>query len=125
MPLVAPALALFGLILSIQTPARVAPLADVYGRVLDEATFTPIAGAKVFLYPVPFPARHQPRSSVSDRNGEYAFTGIPEGFYRLGLYHDEYFPTHDMNETSVSLRGGERRGAVDLMMSQGASISGH
>jgi hypothetical protein len=124
MPVFAAALALLSLALGPSQATPVASSADVYGRVLDSVTFAKVAGAKVFLYPVPFPPGYKPRASISDRNGEYSFIGIPEGFYRLGLYHEEYFPAADMSETSVRVRGGERRGAMDLMMSQGGALSG-
>jgi protocatechuate 3,4-dioxygenase beta subunit len=124
MPFLTAAFVLLSLAVGSTQTTSVASTADVYGRALDSATFAPVAGARVFLYPIPFPPGHKPRASISDRNGEYSFIGIPEGFYRLGLYHDEYFPTADMSETSVRLRPGERRNAMDLMMTQGGALNG-
>ena len=84
MPFLTAALVLLSLAIGSTQATSVPSTADVYGRVLDSVTFAPVAGAKVFLNPVPFPAGHKTRASISDRNGEYSFIGIPEGFYRLG-----------------------------------------
>jgi hypothetical protein len=121
MPLFTAALAGFTLTLGLPQSAPIASIADIFGRVLEDVTLAPVDGATVFLYPVPFPPGHRPRASSADHNGEYSFIGIPEGVYRLGLYHEEYFPTLDMSDTSVRLRRGERHSPVELMMSRGGA----
>jgi hypothetical protein len=107
-------LGLFTLILGVTQTAPMASTADIHGRVLDDVTFAPVAGARVFLYPVSFPTGHKPKAAIADQNGEYSFIGIPEGNYHLGLSHEEYFST-DMSWTTVRLRGGERRDVIDLL----------
>jgi protocatechuate 3,4-dioxygenase beta subunit len=60
----------------------------VSGRVLEEGSQTPIAGAEVMLVPirpspVSAPPFDRPPSTITDRDGRYAFEDVEPGRYRI------------------------------------------
>jgi protocatechuate 3,4-dioxygenase beta subunit len=99
-------------------------IAEISGRVLDDATYEPLPNARVFLYPVPFPPDGRPPLAITDRLGEFVFRGVQPGAYRLGVNKLGFFPTPIVGWASVNVADGERLDGVALMMSQGAILAG-
>jgi len=69
---------------------------DVSGTVFDYVKKTPLSGVSVSLSGTAF-------SAVSDANGTFAFSKVPNGTYDVKLTHPEYL---DRNST-VIVKGGE------------------
>jgi protocatechuate 3,4-dioxygenase beta subunit len=79
----------------------------------------------VFLYPIPIPDGVRLSQTVTDKNGEYSFSGLPPGDYRVGVHNADYFPLPEsFHLTTFSVGAGERRGGIDILMSRGGVLSG-
>src|SRR5262247_2716757 len=91
----------------------------ISGRVLDDATYQPLANARVFLYPNPFPEGGRPALAITNRDGDFAFTALPAGSYRLGTNKLGFFPTPGIDMPSVTLDGSGADVNVELTMSKG------
>jgi hypothetical protein len=99
--------------------------AEIFGRVFDEGSAAPIGGARVFLYPSPYPEGTSPMSTVTDQHGEYVFQGIRAGRYRVLAHHPQFYlssATRDL--TWVTLEADQQYARLDLMLSPGAMVSG-
>ena len=94
------------------------------GRVLDAATNRPLSQARVFLYPVPYPEGHRPARSISDAAGEFGFTSLPEGSYRLGVNKLGFYPTPGAGFPLVSIGNCAQPAAADVLMSKGGVLAG-
>ena len=97
---------------------------QISGRVLDDATYQPLANARVFLYPNPFPEGGRPASRMTNQDGEFAFTGLQPGAYRLGTNKLGFFPTLDVGMPFVTLAGPGEQVNIDLTMSKGGTLVG-
>jgi protocatechuate 3,4-dioxygenase beta subunit len=106
-----------------QTTSRAEAGGQVYGRVLNDATFQPIANARVFLYPIPFPAGGHPVTAVTNDDGEYVFRPVRPGSYRLGTNKPGFLPAPGVEMPVVTLAVSEER-RVDLTMSLGGVLAG-
>ena len=95
---------------------------QITGRVLDEA-FQPLADAKVFLHPRPYPPGSRPASTVTNVDGEYSFRNLEAGAYHLGTYKLGYFPTSG-GDKLITLTGPDERVVLDLTMSKGGTLAG-
>ena len=96
---------------------------QVYGRVLNDATFQPLANARVFLYPTPLAVGGHPVSAVTNEDGKYVFRAVRPGSYRLGTNKLGFFPTPGVEMPFVTLAVSEERN-VDLTMSLGGVLAG-
>lgn len=105
---------------TLSTPAT----GQISGRVLDDATYQPLANARVFLYPNPFPEGGRPASTMTNQDGVFAFTGLQPGSYRLGTNKLGFFPTLDVGMPSVTLAGPGEQVNIDLTMSKGGTLAG-
>lgn len=108
----------------IQSP--VAPqTAACSGRVLEDGSRAPIAGAEVLLLPS-FP--HRPRTAITDRNGRYEFERLEAGRYRINVQKAGFspliFPGVPIESPQVDLKAGERREGVDVTLQRGVVIVG-
>jgi protocatechuate 3,4-dioxygenase beta subunit len=97
---------------------------QISGRVLDDATYQPLANARVFLYPNPFPAGGRPASTMTNQDGDFAFTTLQSGSYRLGTHKLGFFPTLDTGMPLVTLAESGEQVTIDLTMSKGGSLAG-
>jgi hypothetical protein len=97
---------------------------QISGRVLDDATNQPLANAHVFLYPSPFPVGSRPASATTNQDGEFAFTAIHPGSYRLGTNKLGFFPTPGQGMPLVTLAGSREQVNIDLTMSKGGVLAG-
>ena len=95
---------------------------QISGRVLDDA-LQPLANARVFLYPSPFPVGGRPASTVTSLDGEYSFRNLDAGAYRVGTNKPGYFPTSGA-EKLITLTGPDERVSLDLTMSKGGTLAG-
>jgi len=101
-----------------------AAIGQISGRVLDDATYQPLVDTRVFLYPVPFPAGGRAPLAITNQNGEYVFTALKPGSYRLGTNKLGFFPTPGVGMPLVNVAEGEGRWSIDLTMSRGAVLAG-
>jgi hypothetical protein len=115
---------LVGLILAavqaLSTPAN----GQILGRVLDDATHQPLANARVFLYPKPFPIGGRPASTMTNENGGFAFTALQLGSYGLGTNKSGFFPTPGVGMPSVTLANSGEQAHIELAMSKGGALAG-
>ena len=105
---------------TVSTPAT----GQISGRVLDDTTYQPLANARVFLYPDPFPEGSRPAVTMTNQDGDFAFTALQPGSYRLGTYRLGFFPTLGVGMPSVTLANPERHVNIDLTMSKGGTLAG-
>lgn len=109
------------------TPAP--PGAAVSGRVLEEGNQAPIAGAEVVLVPVrpravSAPPFDRPRSTITDRDGRYAFEDVEPGRYRITVQKAGFTPLSGSRLQDANVAAGERRGDVNVTLQRGAVIAG-
>lgn len=97
---------------------------QIYRRVLDDTTYQPLANARVFLYPNPFPVGGRPASTMTNQDGDFAFAAIHAGSYRLGTNKLGFFPTPVVGMPFVTLAGSGEQVNIDLTMSKGGVLAG-
>ena len=112
------------LLLALTAAHQPAASAQIAGRVLDDLTSEPLANARVFLYPVPYPAGTRPPLAITNESGKYVFKGLESGSYHLGVNRPGFFPAFPVTAIRVNLVDGERRYGVDLLMSRGGVLAG-
>ena len=105
---------------TLSTPAS----GQISGRVLDDATYQPLANARVFLYPIPFPVGGRPASTMTNQDGDFAFPALQPGSYRLGTNNLGFFPTLAVGMPFVTLAGSGEQVNIDLTMSKGGTLAG-
>jgi hypothetical protein len=105
------------------------PRAAISGRVLEDGSRMPIAGAQLMLMSipsrsgraqVPFPDR--PRTAITDHDGRYEFDDLEAGRYQITVQKAGFALLPGSPE--VDLKAGERRGDVNVMLQKGAVIVG-
>src|SRR5258708_10134779 len=76
------------------------------GRVVDVQNGSPVAHAQVSVAPVT--AREDLRTTDSDDNGAFLFTGLPAGKHALNVpwrgYVAQAYLQHDMRSHSIAVR---------------------
>jgi len=97
---------------------------QIFGRVLDDTTYQPLANARVFLNPNPFPEGGRPAFTMTNQDGDFAFRAIQPGSYRLGANKLGFFPTLGVGMPSVTVTGSGERVSIDLTMSRGGVLAG-
>ncbi len=63
-------------------------LRNLYGRIMDDSTHTPVPGVNVFLSNTTF-------STTTDSNGYYYLRGVPFGIYDLSVSHVSFFSKNE------------------------------
>jgi hypothetical protein len=96
----------------------------IAGRVLDHATYEPLANVRVFLYPNPFPVGGRPASTMTNQDGDFGFTAIEPGSYRLGTNKLGFFPTRGGEGESVTLAHPGEQVNIHLTMARGGVLAG-
>ena len=66
----------------------------------------------------------RPASTMTNQDGEFAFTGLQPGSYRLGTNKLGFFPTPDVGMPLVTLAGPGEQVNIDLTMSKGGTLAG-
>lgn len=120
------ALSLTGVI--IQTAASPST-ARVSGRVLEEGSRAPIAGAEVMLIRDGSDAGsvaflNRPRTSTTDSDGRYEFDRLAAGRYRIIVQKAGFARPHDVGGLEVQLEPGGRRADLETTLQKGAVIVG-
>jgi protocatechuate 3,4-dioxygenase beta subunit len=114
-----------------QTPAG-ADSAVVSGRVLEQGTHAPVAGAQVTLMvqfqgppPMPFP---RPATATTDQNGRFVFANVEPGRYRVNAQKTGFAisngPAIGNLSPTVEVKAGERPAAVEITLQRGGVIAG-
>jgi hypothetical protein len=101
--------------------------ATLSGRVLEEGSGIPVAGAMVTLSPFEVDKatlRDRVRSVVSDEDGRYDIREIAEGHYRIMAGRDGFALMRGSQAVDVSLRPREVRDRVDILLQKEAVIVG-
>ncbi len=107
---------------------RLEKLGAIAGKVTDEGTGTPIAGAAVTAYREGPGA--EPSSVRTDAQGSFVIGGLPPGNYLVRAAAAEYLPEWYQEAATVrdaslvAVAGGDTTGAIDFTLSRGGSISG-
>jgi 5-hydroxyisourate hydrolase-like protein (transthyretin family) len=96
--------------------------AQIAGRVVDDATSEPLAGVRVFLYPIPVPDGGRIASVVTAADGGFVFSAVGAGGYRLGTNRRGFYSTR--GGAVVTLSGAHDRVAVQLTMAKGGAVAG-
>jgi protocatechuate 3,4-dioxygenase beta subunit len=103
--------------------------ASVSGRVLEDATRTPIAGAEVMLLPIrpralSVPSFDPPRTTLTDRDGRYAFEDVEPGRYRITVQKTGYTARNGPGFPVANVAGGDRQEDINITLQRGAVIAG-
>jgi Carboxypeptidase regulatory-like domain len=110
--------------------------ASLKGVVQDSVSHGPVKKAEVMLNitssantrPQPGGAQQrgfEPKSTTTDANGTFAFTGLIPGTYELRVSHPRYpAPRNGQPQRKVEVRSGEEASGATIELVPGASISG-
>jgi len=93
--------------------------ASISGTITDE-TGNPVHRARVTLAKTDGTAlfAHQ---TFSDKNGSFSLTGLPEGTYKLKVWHKEYLP---QDAGPFTVRPPDEMRDVRIILAQGATLKG-
>jgi hypothetical protein len=94
----------------------------IAGRVVDDTTSEPLAGVRVFLYPIPVPADGRIASSVTGPDGGFTFSAVGAGDYHLGTNRRGFYSTR--GGAVVTLSGSGDQVSVQLTMAKGGAVAG-
>lgn len=94
---------------------------QISGRVLDDATYQPLADARVFLYSIPFPDGGRPAATVTGPDGEFVFPQVQPGSYSLGTNKRGFFATRGI---TVDQLGPGEQASIALTMARGGVLAG-
>ena len=120
-------LALAGALL--QAPAAI-DKAAVSGRVVEQDTQAPIAGAQVMLAillegPPAAPFNMRPMMAVTDADGRFTFADVDPGRYRVAATKAGFAsPGAPLSTPPIELAAGARRDDVVVAMQRGGVIAG-
>jgi hypothetical protein len=95
---------------------------QIAGRVVDDSSSAPLAGVRVFLYPIPVPEDSRIASAVTAEDGGFMFGAVGAGDYRLGTNRRGFYSTR--GGAVVTLSGAHDRVNVQLTMARGGAVAG-
>ena len=112
----------------IQSPAP-PQTAACSGRVLEDGSRAPIAGAQVMLVvarsgPASAPFLTRPRTTTTDQNGRYEFDDVEAGRYRITVQKAGFAPLNGPRMAEVDLKAGGRREDLDVVLQRAGAIVG-
>jgi hypothetical protein len=100
------------------------PPAQLAGRVVDEATGTPISSARVILF-AQMPNAQGPIQTFTDQDGRYTFAGVAPGRYRVDVQKSGIIPRADPPRApTVTLAAGQVVDDWDVPVQRGGAIAG-
>jgi len=121
-------------LLMVVTTAGIAPaqtqVGRIVGRVMDDVTGEPVAGARIILFPVSLdPGSERPRGLVratTDPNGKFELAGVPSGRWNAQVDKVGYVTmgVAPMPLMSVDVSAGTLT-IPDIRLDRGGVITGH
>jgi Carboxypeptidase regulatory-like domain len=114
------------LAVSMSQPAAPAATGGLAGRVTVDGTSTPIAGARVLVFPAGPVAGPMgpPPQATTDQDGRFAFDGLPAGEYRIDVQKAGFAPLSEPDRGPAPPVGRVPRGTQDAPIpSIGALLS--
>jgi hypothetical protein len=118
----------FVVALSLSQAASPATTGRVAGRVLAEGVNTPIAGARIMLFPdgpLAGPIGMPPQA-LTDQSGGFVFERVVPGDYRVEVQKAGFAPLHDPTEPpkTITVTAGQSLDNVDFRLQKGGAIAG-
>jgi hypothetical protein len=103
--------------------------ATITGRVVDQGSQAPIAGARVMLMPAAAGRRLAapmgiPAQAVTGDDGVYTLNGVTAGRYRLQVQKPGFVSTNPGETALVQVNAGQAVAGPVVQMSRGSAISG-
>jgi protocatechuate 3,4-dioxygenase beta subunit len=126
-------LTLVGLVvaLSLSQAAPVATTGGIAGRVMVEGGNTPIAGARVMLFPMGRPNGPMiggPPQAITDQEGRFAFDRLAPGEYRLDAQKTGFAPLFNPvargRPSTIQVVAGQTVDGVRVQLQRGGVIAG-
>ena len=105
----------------LEQPAAGGGDASISGRVLTGAPPAPLAGAVVNARATEGEFR---TSAITDRDGRYSLTDLPDGRYIVTAYRGGYVTPDDEQAATVQVGAGEALTPIDLRLARGAVVTG-
>lgn len=100
----------------------------ISGRVTAEGASTPIAGARVTLYPAAprMGAFTPPGEALTDTDGRFAFVRVAAGEYRLDVQKTGYapFPGTPGRPHTIQVAAGQALDDINVQLQRGGAITG-
>ncbi len=105
------------------------PLGGISGKVVDQTTGQPVAGAKVNAF---LEKKHERRHfhALTNAEGNYSLTALPAGEYIVEAHAPDYMPEFWQeadslrNATLVTVTNSETTTGIDFTLTPGATIKG-
>ena len=103
--------------------------ATISGRIVEEGSGVPVAGAQVVLFPArPGPAalpfRDRPKTATTDPDGRYTFEDVEPGRYRISVQKTGYALHLVPGLPEIDLTAGERHETAEVRLQRGGVIAG-
>jgi Carboxypeptidase regulatory-like domain len=123
-------LTLVGLVvaLSLSQAAPVATTGGIAGRVTVEGGNTPVAGARVMLFPMERPNGPMgiPPQAITDQDGGFGFDRLAPGEYRLDVQKTGFAPLSYPNVRPITVQvvAGQTADGVRVQLKRGGVVSG-
>src|SRR2546425_8172078 len=100
----------------------------VSGRVVDAESHSPIAGARVVLFPAEQmlpPGATGPQQAMTDVNGQFVCDAVAPGRYRIDAQKIGFAPLADASNSSVlEVTAGHALTGLELRLKKGGAITG-
>jgi protocatechuate 3,4-dioxygenase beta subunit len=114
--------------LSLSQAAVPAAAGRVSGRVAAEGANTPIAGARIMLFPAGRPTGPlgMPPQTLTDQDGRYVFEQVAAGGYRVQVQKAGFAPVSDPAQPPpvITVAAGQSLDNVDFRLQKGGAITG-
>jgi protocatechuate 3,4-dioxygenase beta subunit len=114
--------------LSFSQAAVPAAAGRVSGRVAAEGANTPIAGARIMLFPAGRPTGPigMPPQTLTDQDGRYVFEQVAAGNYRVQVQKAGFAPVSDPTQLPpmITVAAGQSLDNVDFRLQKGGAITG-
>src|SRR5436190_2921733 len=127
MTLLIASLTLMGALVASQPQQAVAPMGRVSGRVIEDGTNTPVAGARVFVgldAELATPVDPSPET-VTDRDGRYHLDALPAGRYYIAAEKAGFAPPMEPSTMQrLEVSAGQALGGRTVVMRRGGVFTG-
>ena len=114
--------------LSLSQAAGPAAAGRISGRVTAEGANTPIAGARIMLFPAGRPTGPfgMPPQALTDQNGRFVFEQVAAGDYRLDVQKAGFAPVSNPTQSprTITVAAGQSLNNVDFRLQRGGAITG-